>query len=194
MLTESYSFVRAQTSHKGEAATWSAYSWIRAWFVASPVARRSALARGVFALLSLRAHTTSKYSIRLVLASALTGARWLMLYDRQQLDRDESYTRWLISMTHRSEMTQRTVCQFNDKIRHNTLTQFAEILVLLHAFQLNECEARSRSSSVLQDVFNLLLLLLLQRTGNTHCRLSKTTLPAYCMLFECTINRCHHWI
>ena len=30
MLTESYSFVRAQTSHKGEAATWSAYSWIRA--------------------------------------------------------------------------------------------------------------------------------------------------------------------
>ena len=31
MPTESDSFVRAQTSHKGEAATWSDYSWIRAY-------------------------------------------------------------------------------------------------------------------------------------------------------------------
>ena len=57
MLTESYSFVRAQTSHKGEAATWSAYSWIRAWFVASRLLHGAVLWRVAFLRCSHYART-----------------------------------------------------------------------------------------------------------------------------------------
>ena len=99
----------------------------------------------------------------------MTGARWLMLYDRQQLDRDESCTRWLIGMTHHSAVTRRTVCQFDDKIRHNYLPQFAEILVLQRSNLMSVKRALVLSvESVLGlQVYVSALLLLLQRIGNT---------------------------